>query len=293
MKYIFPLLFLGFVFTNCNDDLEETVIDPVDLLTSDLAIINKYLEDSSFTAQMTESNLSYIVEDIGRGQEITADSTVNILLKGSYLEPNFSTSAIDDFSIVPLTETGDCSPVTLFLPDLIAGFSEGVQLFNTWGKGTLLIPSTLGYGQSGTASIPAFSVLVFEIEIVEQAEFERTKIRNFITENNLSAIDSTESGIYYTITEGGNGERPDTSSTVSIIYNGFFADSTVFDISASPANFSLSEVIPGWHEAIPILDKGGSGTFLIPSNLAYGPSGNSSVPSNTMLIYDITLVDFN
>ncbi len=295
MKYIFPILFLGFVLANCKQDLEITNIDPDVQLATDLEIINKYLEDSSLTAQVqiAPSTLRYIVEDKGRGTEILADSSVNILLKGVYLQDD-TNGPLGSYNTIPLTETSDCSPVTLSLPDLIPGFSEGVQKFNTWGKGTLIIPSALGYGQSGTANIPPFSVLVFEIEIVEQEEFDRTKIRNYIAETNLTPIDSTQTGIYYNITKDGNGDHPDSSTTsVLITYNGYYADSTSFDLAVTPASFNLGKVIPGWKEALTILDKGGAGTFMIPSNLAYGPSGSGSIPSNTMLIYDITLVDFN
>lgn len=299
MKYIIPILFLGFVFANCRQELEMTVIPPEEQLATDLQVINLYLKDSSLTDQVKDlsSTLRFIVEDSGRGPEILVDSSVNILLKGAYLEPitdQENTDSVVDYNTIPLTETGDCSPVTLFLLDLIPGFREGVQQFNTWGKGTLLIPSALGYGQSGTTNVPPFSVLVFEIEIVEQEEFDRTKIKNYIAETKLTPIDTTETGIYYSITKDGNGEQLDSNSTsVIITYNGYYADSTSFDLKETPVTFNLSEVIPGWQKALPILEKGGSGTFLIPSNLAYGPSGSGSIPSNTMLIYDITLVDFN
>jgi FKBP-type peptidyl-prolyl cis-trans isomerase FkpA len=41
-----------------------------------------------------------------------------------------------------------------------------------------------------------------------------------------------------------------------------------------------------------LLKKGGKGTFLLPSALGYGPGGSGSIPPNTVLIFDIELVDF-
>ncbi|MGB1218088.1 MAG: FKBP-type peptidyl-prolyl cis-trans isomerase, partial [Saprospiraceae bacterium] len=60
-----------------------------------------------------------------------------------------------------------------------------------------------------------------------------------------------------------------------------------------PIEFPLTGVIKGWQEAIPLLSKGGKGTFLIPSGLAYGARGaGADIPGNTVLIFDVELLDF-
>jgi len=52
-------------------------------------------------------------------------------------------------------------------------------------------------------------------------------------------------------------------------------------------------VIPGWQQAIPLLKKGGKGTFIIPSGLAYGPRGaGGTIKPNSVLIFDVELIDF-
>jgi FKBP-type peptidyl-prolyl cis-trans isomerase FkpA len=56
----------------------------------------------------------------------------------------------------------------------------------------------------------------------------------------------------------------------------------------------LNEVIPGWRLSIPMLAKGDSGTFFIPSNLAYGPQGYpGSIPPDAILMFNVKLLDFN
>lgn len=284
MRYIFFLLAVGLFFANCGNDLAIPTTDPVEQLATDKALIKNYLTQNGLSsqAQETSSGLHYIVEDAGSGDFIDQNSIINILLKGYYLEDNFV-----------FDETDDCSPVTLNLSGVIDGFREGIQFFNTGGKGSLFIPSELAFGQTGNGAIPANKVLAFDIEVVDQKFFDLAKIKTYLAENNINA-DSTLSGIFYTITEPGEGESPTASSTVTVNYRGYFANGTVFDqTNDAPASFGLNNVIRGWTEALQLLKPGGSGTFLIPSNLAYGETGSGSIPPNTMIIFDIELVDFN
>ncbi len=281
MKYLLPILFLGIFFSNCgNDDLAIPAVDPVEQLATDKALIKNYLTTNNLTAEESSSGLHYIIEEKGSGDFIGVNSTVNVLIKGYLLD---GTSFTPDES---------CSPSTINVgDDLIAGFKEGLQLFNVGGKGTLFLPSELGFGQIGSGPIQPNTVIAFDIEIVDQKKFERNKIRNYLADNNLVA-DSTLSGIFYIISEAGAGDHPTASSTVTVSYKGYFADGTTFDQSNPVATFELNSVIRGWQEVVPLLKREGIGTFLIPSDLAYGQEGNGSISGNTMLIFDIALVDF-
>ena len=127
----------------------------------------------------------------------------------------------------------------------------------------------------------------------EQFQEDITKIKQYLLDNNLTA-DTTVSGIHYVITQEGAGGHPDLQSTVTVKYKGELLDGTVFDQTADSetAIFALNGLIPGWQEAIPLLQKGGKGTFLIPSYLCYGPSGVGPIPPNSVLVFDIELIDF-
>lgn len=116
------------------------------------------------------------------------------------------------------------------------------------------------------------------------------EIQAYLEDNNLTAIE-TDTGLHYIIREEGNGQFPSASSTVTVHYTGYYTDDQIFE-SNNNISFPLSGVIAGWTEGIPFLSKGGSGTFLIPSGLAYGTNGKGSIPANTVLIFDVTLVDF-
>lgn len=125
----------------------------------------------------------------------------------------------------------------------------------------------------------------------EQAKIDRALIEEYVAVNSLNG-QFTASGLYYVITKAGSLGSPNISSNVTVNYAGKLLDGTPFD-SGQGISFSLSGVILGWQEGIQLLKKGGSGTLIIPSGMAYGPSGRSSIPPNAVLYFDVDLLDFN
>jgi len=118
------------------------------------------------------------------------------------------------------------------------------------------------------------------------------QLQAFFTENNINPV-RTASGLYYVIDEPGSQEKPTPTSTVTVIYKGYFLDGDEFDSSGdAPITFSLRNVIRGWQEGIPLFGKGGSGSLYIPAEQAYGSRGNNSIPGNTAIAFDIEVVDF-
>lgn len=129
----------------------------------------------------------------------------------------------------------------------------------------------------------------------EQLEEDIRIIKQYLDDNNLTA-DSTASGLRYIITQEGTGGHPNLQSTVKVKYKGYLTDGTVFDqtTGSQTATFPLSNLIAGWQEGIPLLKKGGKGTFFLPSYLGYGPGGSGSgeIPPNSVIIFEIELIDF-
>ena len=125
----------------------------------------------------------------------------------------------------------------------------------------------------------------------EQASADEKIITKYISDNKLSAT-ATGSGLYYIITTQGTGVNPTLSSNVTVNYKGYLTDGSVFDQSAAAgATFGLSQVIKGWQEGIPYFKKGGKGKLLIPSALGYGTTQQGSIPANSVLIFDIELLN--
>jgi FKBP-type peptidyl-prolyl cis-trans isomerase FkpA len=126
---------------------------------------------------------------------------------------------------------------------------------------------------------------------VDQAQLDQDRINKYIADNNLNA-QSTASGLHYVILSQGSGIQAIASSTVTVKYDGFLLDGSLFDQStAAGATFPLSSVIRGWQEGIPFFKKGGKGTLLIPSALGYGNQTLSKIPANSVLIFNIELLD--
>lgn len=129
-----------------------------------------------------------------------------------------------------------------------------------------------------------------------QIDIDKNAILNYALSNKMEVM-STASGIYYTMLDEGTGVgNPTAASKITAHYKGALLDGTVFDSSfdrGEPLQFKLGQVIKGWQESIPLLKKGGKGKFIIPSHLAYGERGAGAlIPANSVLVFDIELLDF-
>ena len=138
------------------------------------------------------------------------------------------------------------------------------------------------------------AVLLFgckEDDRESQADIDEQIILDYIEDNSLDAT-ATGSGLYVVIDEPGTGTQPNTNSDVTVAYRGYFTDGVTFDQSdAQGITFNLQQVIDGWTEGIPHFKEGGSGMLLIPSALGYGTRGQGSIPPNTVILFDVTLID--
>lgn len=125
----------------------------------------------------------------------------------------------------------------------------------------------------------------------EQLQLDLDIIQQYLTDNNLEA-DYTASGLHYIIQNPGFGNFPNSFSNVRVRYTGKFTTNAIFDQSAEIGiTFNLQHVIKGWTEGIPLLREGGEGILILPSKLAYGPSGNASIPPNSVLIFEVKLLE--
>lgn len=135
----------------------------------------------------------------------------------------------------------------------------------------------------------AFSSCKKETE--DYTQIDEDIITQYISDNNLTAT-ATGTGLYYVIDTPGTGAQPNGQSTVTVAYKGYLTDGSVFDESPSAGiSFALTSVIQGWQEGIPFYKEGGSGILLVPSALGYGSQANSDIPANSVLIFDVNLIE--
>jgi peptidylprolyl isomerase len=110
------------------------------------------------------------------------------------------------------------------------------------------------------------------------------------------AFETTDSGLRYAILEeGGAGQQVEAGQLVSVHYTGYFEDGRSFDNSIArgePFTFQLGQemVIAGWEEGIALLEVGDKARLIIPSELAYGETGNQAIPANATLIFDVEVL---
>ena len=127
------------------------------------------------------------------------------------------------------------------------------------------------------------------------AEKNRTEGTAFLARNKqVKGVFTTPSGLQYMILRQGTGPRPKPSQRVKVNYHGTLLDGSVFDSSydrGQPAEFALSQVIPGWTEGVGMMPAGGKYRFWIPSDLAYGEKGPPGIGPNATLMFDVELLE--
>ena len=117
--------------------------------------IKAYIAKKGWTAQSTPEGIYYVTDVEGSGPTPTTSNTIKVFYKGYLLD-----ETVFDSNLAPK------AAVEFPLANLIEGWKIGFQKFKAGSKGKLLIPSAYGYGSRGQGTIPANSVLVFDIELV-------------------------------------------------------------------------------------------------------------------------------
>jgi FKBP-type peptidyl-prolyl cis-trans isomerase len=132
----------------------------------------------------------------------------------------------------------------------------------------------------------------------KQKAVENLATQNSFLEKNKSEVGvaSTESGLQYIVTTAGSGNPAKDGDTVTVHYTGTLLDGTKFDSSidrSQPLSITLGEgqLIPGWVEILRLMKKGDKVKAWIPSSLGYGEHGNQVIPGNSLLIFEMELLD--
>lgn len=275
--------------------------------------IIKYLNTHNLKGLRTESGLYYVIKKQGSGPKAQVGQEISMNYTGSLLDGTKFDSNTE-------TEFGHVQPFVFPLGQnrVIKGWDEGILNFNKGTQAILLIPSRLAYGTKSIPGnpknpkgIPANSVLIFDVEVVDLPEpydpkKEDAQIVKYLSDNKIKAT-KTASGLYYTITQKGSGEKAQVGKTAVMNYKGYLLDGTVFDSNMdelfghkSPFEFPLGQgrVIKGWDEGVALLNVGSKARFFIPSTLAYGErampataQNPKGIPKNSILIFDVELIE--
>lgn len=274
------------LFAGCMD---KTVgVDWSAQLLADMETIDQYLADNNITAYEDKSGIRFHITELGTGGlPPKMEQTIKVSYQGKFMNGNV------------FDPGGDATGV---LNSYIDGWRAGLILWPVGTKGTLYVPSPLGYGDQQVGSIPPNSILIFDVWLkgidltnVEKARFASDVqiIDEYLEDNSIDAVEDT-TGVRYVITQQGSGPAPTWYTKCKFAYSGKVLSSGVefFSGTAQPTETFDSRVIDYLHGIKVGLSKigvGGKITVYVPSGLAFGNTSAGNVPTNANVIYQIEL----
>jgi len=117
----------------------------------------------------------------------------------------------------------------------------------------------------------------------------------FLKNNKMNDnVKETPTGLQYRIIKEGNGAKPKKEDKVRVHYVGRLMDGTEFDSSikrGEPSEFGLTQVIKGWTEGLQLMTLGAKYEFFIHPKIAYGSRPRPTIPANSLLIFEVELLD--
>ena len=145
--------------------------------------------------------------------------------------------------------------------------ASGIQELNVDDFADALGAVFYGRATKMTAEEAKTEVQSFFMQLQQKQQEENAKMADinaaageqFLLENGKRAeVHTTPSGLQYEIVKQGDGPRPTAGDSVTVHYTGKLIDGTVFDSSeerGEPATFGVTQVIPGWVEALQLIDR--------------------------------------
>lgn len=144
------------------------------------------------------------------------------------------------------------------------------------------------------AALEEYQQQMMQVRTKEATTNEQQGAQFLAMNRDADGVVELDSGVQYRVMKAGEGERPSETDTVIVHYRGRLLNGTEFDSSYSrgqPAELGVSQVIPGWQQALQLMPVGSRWQVWIPSGLAYGPRGaGAAIGPNATLHFEIELV---
>lgn len=276
-KYIVALVGILFLFSSCEKEYES-------IESIDEAKIKAYIQKNNIPAVKDPSGFYYQILEQGTGGPLLNKDSV------------FYTT-----SVKSLTGTSYYSPTEFSNDGTYLGYVNpsayriAMYSINRGGKVRVIVPSYLAFGKNGQANIPPNEVIVSEISVLpetKQWEIDDRIILNFLTTKGLTGFTKHPSRIYQNVSVVGTGAAITPLSTITVKYKGRLLNGTVFDESgATDLEMALNGFIIGWRKVLVGVTKGTKLRIFVPSDLGYGITANGEIPGNSVLDFDIEIVD--
>ncbi|WP_430811815.1 MULTISPECIES: FKBP-type peptidyl-prolyl cis-trans isomerase [unclassified Carboxylicivirga] len=262
----------------------------VDYTAIDEQIISEYLSTHNIDAERHASGLYYKIIDPGTGTPIGDNPSEDEKVTFSY---KMYLTTKDE----PVIDT-EGNNITGYLSGLLFGFQIGLPQVNREGEIDLYMPSALAFGAGGGNGIPPNSVVIFKVKMDrDQDDIDEDIIAAYLRDNSIDA-QHDDSGLYYQILKEGEGDNIHEHAYVDIKYTGTILESGKVFEEGELDRAPFQRLIEAWRNGLPKLKKGSKAVLYCPSQQCYGSStryddkGEVKIPSNSILIFQIEVLDF-
>lgn len=191
------------------------------------------------------------------------------------------------------------------------GLNEGLSYLKEGGKATFIMPSRLAYGGVSYAGLPAYSSVIYTVElekvVSDPVAYELSNIQSYIQDSFPSLVISEifQDSVYFLTKTEGNGDLFVKDNEVEVNYIGSFMDGWVFDTNIdsvarvhnlysssktyTPLKFVVdgTQVISGFSRAVKHLRREGYAKVLLPSNVAYKAAGSGNIRPYEPIMFEI------
>ncbi|PXV58111.1 FKBP-type peptidyl-prolyl cis-trans isomerase FklB [Dysgonomonas alginatilytica] len=230
---------------------------------------------------------------------VSNTQNIEMLLKG--IGERFQAVAEKNFAYGKGLEVGDqLNRMTAEFSKQVLGNDESAEL----NKQAILLGLTNAIKKEPILIANSNEMVQNRINALQEREQEGKKLANaekiaagekFMAENSTKeGVVTLPSGLQYKVITQGTGAIPTAGDQVKVHYHGTLTDGTVFDSSVDrgePITFGVTQVIPGWTEALQMMPVGSKWILYIPYDLAYGDRDGGPIPAYSNLIFEVELLD--
>jgi len=279
-KYTLALLGMIVLFSSCKKEYES-------IESIDDAKIQAYIQKNNIPAVKDPSGFYYQILDQGTGGPLlNKDSVLFNLTEQSLTGTVYSSPTV-------FSNQGTYLGYVGFLT--AESYRIAMLAVNRGGKVRIIVPSYLAYGKNGKGNVPPNEIIVAEISIFKEAsqiEADDNIIKKFLTDKGLTGFTKHPSRVYQNISVVGTGDAINAGSTIVAKYKGRLLTGAQFDESgATDMESTLNQLVRGWQKVLIGVTKGTKLRVFIPSDLGYGTTVSGAIPANSVLDFDIEIVD--
>ncbi len=287
-KYFVLFFAIAISLTSCSVD--NPVEKQVSLNDQD---IQNYLKQRNLTYQKTTDGMYYNIVPSGYTVAPAVTDLVTLHYKLTLLDGTF----------VDSTSKAASQSKSIIYGVSQSMFTLPVSYMKAGDKGTFLLPSSLAFGGNAFGSVPAYSVIKAEIEVLS-VKNQAAQISSMQTIYGFSNPEITSSGlVFQKIVEKPTAAAVTKGQAVNVNYLGRLgygyiqtdaSNKVIYDskFGSGALNFNVGagQLIPGFEETVLKLKVGEKAKVILPYTIAYGTTGNTSIPGYSPLYFEIEVV---